>query len=94
MWQTSDNVPKEIITICSKTCDKIECRFSARIGETTCAATSNFYDKDGNHIIKDNNYKTVDVICGICNRAWIVDHRQGNMTAIEYDLKGKLNAKL
>ena len=72
LWQTSDDVPPEIIQAATKDCKKDDCILSARIGMTTCAGRSSYYTKQGEKAIWNKNSMTVSVCCGKCWKQWEV----------------------
>lgn len=72
MWQTSDKVPRRVIEVCTETCERSDCRLSARIGETTLVSSADYYDKNGVLHVHNDNTKNVRVDCGKCWRRWTV----------------------
>ncbi len=77
-WQVQDKVPPNVIQGFTKTCSRDDCRVSFRMGETTLAGASDWYDKDGNFHIEDRNRFTGSVCCSKCWRGATVDNR-GNI---------------
>lgn len=80
-WQMQDNVPASVIQGFTKTCkheDFDACRVSFRMGESTLAGVANWYDRQGNHIIQDNNRFTGTICCSKCWRSGVIDNN-GNM---------------
>lgn len=72
-YPVSDDVPEEIITACTVTCDRMDCCLSANIKESTLMGTLSYYSKFGAKKIEDNNRFEVHVCCQECWQGWKVN---------------------
>ena len=78
-WQTSDDVPSQIIQACTVLCEQDNCCLSARIGKQTCMGHSEYYTKSGQKIIVDNNDMSISVCCKTCWREWEVNKHDSHI---------------
>lgn len=88
--QVSDKLPKNVITACTDSCDKDNCCLSARIGTTTCAGVSEYYDKNGELIIRNTNSFDVSICCKTCWTHWYVNVSYGEVSSMQRFLKEDL----
>lgn len=84
MWQTSDKVSPDTITAVTDNCEEVDCKLSAKIGQTTLVANRDYYDRAGRlHIEDDSNSRSTRVDCGTCWRVWNVHHNYGKIERVD-----------
>lgn len=75
-WFTSDLVGQDTVRAVTDSCERDDCKVSARKLGGTLAATSSHYGKDGNPIVDDINDRETEIACLGCWKTWIV-HQTG-----------------
>ena len=77
-WLVQDKVPAGVIQAFTSTCAREDCCISYRTLQTTLAGKSDYYDKNGNLNISNNNTFTGGICCRSCWRGGVIDNN-GNM---------------
>lgn len=85
-WQVSDPVPAETIKAVTSSCERTDCRLSAKVLFTTCAAISSSYNKEGILEVTDHNDRTTEVVCSKCWKCWEVKQSRGSAKFTEIDV--------
>lgn len=82
-YQVQDKVSPSLIKSFTEYCDRENCCVSFRMGETTLAGTSDYYDKEGNLIIENRNIFSGNICCKVCWRGGKIDS-EGNYSEINH----------
>jgi hypothetical protein len=82
-WQVSDLIPKERILAITKDCDKEDCDLSCKYLGGTLLATSTYYNKQGEVMYDDGNWRKDYVCCRSCWGEWVVYPDEENKPVAE-----------
>ena len=78
-WQVQDKVDQSTIQKFTTSCERDDCRVSARIvSEQTCMGTGDYYDKQGRLINSDHNRYKVSMCCNKCWRHEVINNYEEN----------------